>query len=107
MNSMQTKQQDLLQSQTNVEETHKENSSKELIERIRIDGTPFTATKYGEEWHLMMGRYRLNKEPIKTYADIIEYMEIEKWNIVLMIAAIIEENPSPKGQKVTDTIKKG
>lgn len=80
----------------NVPEADKENSGTKLVDRIKIVGTPFTMVNYGENWYLMMGRYRLNETEYKTQEEVLQYMEDNQWDIILKMIAIIIENPVPK-----------
>lgn len=104
---MSTKQQELLQSQTNVGETYKENSSEPLIERGEIKGTPFHWWKRTEEgkYHIALGKYRLNDEPIHTQEELEEYLYEHEWDIILKMIMITTTDLLEAAKRHNDTNK--
>jgi len=77
--------------QTNAEETNTASqTSEKLIERIKIEGTPFWMIISEEtEWNLIMGHWKLNKEPIPLDKEIDYeeqaniYLEANKWDLIV------------------------
>lgn len=90
-----------------VNETDKENSSKELIQREAINGTPFVAVKAdGHGWFLAFGKYRVSDE-MPTLADAQEKakglkrgkkLEVD-WTFILDVVTVM--------MAVTEEQKKG
>lgn len=107
MKQTKTKQKELLESQTSVEEsTHKEDSSNKIaVEYTKIKGTPFQAARRNEEWHLIMGTYKINKEPLTSIEDVYAYMEEEKWNIIVQMTWIIATDQIKEDKRNKDTNK--
>lgn len=85
-----TNQQELLQSQTNVEEQPKQNSSK-LIEREPIENSPFTLIKNEkEEYFIVMGNYRIT-EIHNSKEEAITYLMRNTYNVILTMITIVHE----------------
>lgn len=89
MTSTKLKQQELLQSQTNAQETHKQNSGEHLIEQGQIQGWPFKWIKKDEEFILVFGKYKINDRPLISIEDIHAYIELETGNIFMKMSFII------------------
>lgn len=75
-----------LNGSTSAEETHNSASSEKLIERIEIEGTPFTATKHtsdqvGEIWFLTWGPYMISP-PAENLKECYDMLENNFWGIV-------------------------
>src|SRR5688572_21498628 len=85
------KQQDILNTQENVEETHKENST--ITENERIENTPFRIVKDEEgKYFLTMGEYRIT-EKCDSKIIALDKLKTEKWLILMhMIVIVIEKN---------------
>lgn len=77
-----------------AKEADKENSStKQLIEYIPIEDSPFTAVRKEEEWFLMMGRYRLNNTPFKTLKEVKEDAKDASWHRIMQVVGVmIDQN---------------
>lgn len=91
--STNSKQKDTLHTQTNVNETHSNNSSTELIERIKIENTPFTFIRdknTGKEF-LTIGDYRLTENLNEIQEPIEEYIEKNKWILTMQMIGIAIE----------------
>lgn len=89
--SKSTEQRDILQSTMNVEGVHNENSStsEQLIERMKVDGSPFTVIgEVNEGYFLAFGRYRLT-ERFKTKELVITHLMMEQYNIMMKMVAIM------------------
>lgn len=72
-----------------VIEADNKNSS-EIIQREKIEGTPFTAVNENGEWALTLGNYKLQKR----YEDIQELkkqIKNPKWDEIEELIAIIAE----------------
>lgn len=79
----------LLKEQMNVEETNEQ--SGKLIDYIKIEGTPFTMVIKEEKYFITLGNYMMT-EPQESYADALNQLEENKWNIILNMSIIINEN---------------
>lgn len=88
---MSTDQRELLHTQTNAGETHNLSSSlnEELIEREQTEGSPFWIIKENNQYLIVFGKYRLNKDPINNRKGVDQYLKKNLWNIVTTIALII------------------
>lgn len=77
----------------NVNETDKQNSkSRELVEQIAIEDTPFTAVRLEDKWFLTLGKYRLT-EPMKTKYEVMESAKDASWGRIMQVIQImIEQN---------------
>lgn len=104
-----TKHSELLNTQTNAKKTNKENSSTELVKMEKIHGTPFTAVLRDEKYYIIMGKYRMNEEPLNTMDEVYEFLENEMWNVMTAMMVIISgdtlENHLRSQNR--DTTKKG
>lgn len=79
-------------SSTTAEQPDNNNSSNELVERLPIKDTPFTAIRLDKDWFLTMGKYRLT-EPVHTFEEIEEIAYNPTWDRIMQIMQImIEEN---------------
>ena len=56
-----------------------------LIVKEQIAGTPFWAIGQETGWNLIMGKYRINKEPLISYQHVLEYLDQNHWDITLSI----------------------
>lgn len=88
MQKKQTPHTDTLNTQLNVEETHKESST--LVEQEEIKGTPFRLCKYEEEWFLAIGNNKIT-HGYKTKEEALERLDIDKWFIIMHMAIIMIE----------------
>lgn len=95
----QTKQSEQLNIQENVENNHNKQSS--LIEREKIEGTPFTLITLNEEYFMVMGDYKVT-ETTKTKEEQIQKLESEKWLLIMHICIVALE----RMKKVTDEFEK-
>lgn len=77
---------ELLNTQLNVNDNHKENSSKDLIVEGRepIEGTPFTLAKTARGYTLLMGLYALTPT-FKTKKQLTEFRNKNEWNIIVNV----------------------
>lgn len=71
------------------------------MEMEKIEDTPFTAVKYGDNWFLTMGKYRLT-EPIDSKEAVMEMAQDTTWMRLLQVIKIMidesreEQNNTPK-----------
>lgn len=75
----------------NAENNHKENSSTELVERVKIPWTPFYLV--GREdtgYFVTFGKYKLT-ETASTKAEAIEHLERSKWDVTARLAGLVME----------------
>lgn len=86
--STKTEQRELLHSQNNVEETHRQKST--LIDRDKVPGTPFWIVGTDEGWFLTMGDYKVTT-PVESKSIALDKLKTEKWDIIMRMAAIITE----------------
>lgn len=102
MNTIKTPQADILQSQTNAEDQHNNNSS-ELIEKTDVENSPFIIIGNEElGYFLAMGKYRMT-QPMKTKQDVIAYLVSNTYNVIAtmittLITATNEYNTNHKNQ---------
>lgn len=78
------------------EANNSESNSDELVQRIPIEDTPFTAIKFDDKWFLTMGKYRLT-DPVDTLEGVKEDAQRADWARVMQIMQImIDENENKK-----------
>lgn len=87
-NSTNSKHQELLNTQTLSEETHKENST--LTEREKIENTPFYLIKQNDLWFIAMGNNMIT-EPVESKTIALDKLKTEKWDIIFHMCAIISD----------------
>lgn len=77
----------------NAENKINSNSS-EMLEQKTIEGTPFTAVRFGNNWFLAMGKYRLTAEgECNSYEECEHESENASWwRIMQIINIMIQEN---------------
>lgn len=89
---MKSKQQDLLNTQENTDETPSKKSL--LNEREKIEGTPFWWVKStvdnNEQHFITFGEYRVSQVHTTKDAAISE-LENNKWYVIMHMAAVIVE----------------
>lgn len=103
---MPTKHGDILNTQLNTGETP--NNGSHLITYHKIENTPFTQViENGVGHYAVLGNYKITPA-FDTMDEMIEYIEQNKWNIVMSIAIIINEVSKPIKQPDTtpDTMTK-
>lgn len=85
-------QRELLNGQNSAEETqNKENSSNELIERIKIEGTPFWIIGQREKGYFaVMGENKIT-DTRTTAKEVQEDLVKEQYNITFRMIGIITE----------------
>ena len=96
---MSTKKQELLQLQTNAEETIKSDSSENEIVYELIDSTPYTAVQKDGIWYVMLGNKRLNEIELKTRAEVAKFLMDEQYNIMLKTIMIVCDDLIKLNQK--------
>lgn len=67
-----------------------ENDDKQLLERINLEDTPFTAIKFGNLWYLTMGKYRLT-DGTPNKQECLDEVNNTTWNRLLQIMQIMIE----------------
>lgn len=82
------KQQELLSTQNNAEETHKQQST--LVEREPIDKTPFWLITNQDGSFITLGEYRIT-EVKKDKAEALDELRNNEWNIIMHMCAVIVE----------------
>jgi len=75
--------------------------SRQLLEQVPIEDTPFTAVKLDDKWFLTLGKYRLS-EVMPSLEMVKEDAKDASWNRIMQIILImIKENEQQK----IDTLK--
>lgn len=91
-NSTKTKPKGILSTQTNADGTPNQNSA--LIERLPIEGTPFTLWEdfRGEKpkSYITMGNYKIS-EDCDTQQEAREYLEKNFWEVLTQVIVIVGE----------------
>lgn len=91
---MQTKHREQLSTQESVENSHSYDST--LVDRNKIDGTPFTIISFLREGEtekkhfLTFGKYRISPDK-NTKEELEDYIEQNKWNIITNLIILISE----------------
>lgn len=70
------------------QELSKESNSNELVERIPITDTPFTAIRLDNKWFLTMGKYRIS-EPVDSFEQIQMEAENTTWDRIMQVILIV------------------
>lgn len=72
--------------------------SEELFRVIEVNETPFNVIEDTDkkEYHVVMGKYRLNKEPLTTETEAIEWALEISWAKILQVVGIVTENWNEK-----------
>ena len=80
-----------LQTSAEKEDSNRENSSFELVERDQINGSPFWIVgNKVDGYFLAFGKYRMG-DVFYTKEEVVNYLENSKWDIVGYYAGIIAE----------------
>lgn len=56
----------------------------ELVGKVEIEGTPFTAIRENEKWFITLGRYRLTPE-MDSYDDCAVMAEQAPWPLIMAV----------------------
>lgn len=89
MSSTTIKQSELLNAQLGSDGTPKESSNSELIQREKIEGTPFWIIGQEEkEWFITMKNYKIT-EAKGTKEEAIEELEKNKWSVIAAVCEIV------------------
>lgn len=84
------------------------NKQDQIVERIKIEDTPFTLVRYEDKYILTAGGYRIANELFQSEEHAQIWMELNKWNVVSIMVAIITERTVKevmKTQKEQQTTK--
>lgn len=88
-NSLQNSE--LLQLQTNAQEQENSKDSGKIIEREKVEGTPFELIKVDEKgWFLAMGKHRFT-EPVENKEEILKSLEGVPWDYVMNVIMVVVE----------------
>lgn len=84
-------QRELLQSQTNVEESQDKEKSSELVQREKVEGTPFDLINVEDKgWFLALGKYRMTEPGLDR--EVLRKIVADKdWMLILDTIAILTE----------------
>lgn len=84
-------QRELLQSQTNVEESQ-DNQNYPLIKREKVEGTPFHLVNANEEgWFIALGKYRMTEVGYYTKSELEVMVMNKDWTLILDTIAVLTE----------------
>lgn len=78
-----------------VNEVDKEESTSgknELMEKVEVKDTPFTAIRMDDKWFLTMGKYRLTEPRESLDAVMKDAEDASWWRILQVINIMIQEN---------------
>lgn len=70
--------------------TNDQDSSTFLVESEPIEGTPFRAMRYSEEWFLVWGEYKISKS-VESAEAAKTLLETELWNIIAVYTVCVLE----------------
>lgn len=73
-----------------ADEIRNKESNTEMIERIEIKDTPFTAVRVENQWFLSMGKYRIT-EPTEDKEECMKEAENTTWNRIMQVVQIMVE----------------
>lgn len=99
------KAEELLNIQNNVEGNQDREQSSKLVEYKKIEGSPFTMAKTEDGITLMMGKWQLI-DYVETEAEILEYLEFNKWELILKVIVCVKNSDVVK-PKMEDMEKEG
>lgn len=71
----------------------------ELVERIPIAETPFTAIRIENKWFLTMGKYRLT-DPVDSFELIQIEAENTTWDRILQVVKIVLTDELEQREKI-------
>lgn len=75
----------------------KSKKNKQLVERIQIEKTPFTAVKMMDSnWILTMGQWRLSEKLFNNFDEILTHIEESKWELLAIFTTIVAEQAIKK-----------
>lgn len=85
-------------SSINADQEPNNDYSKQLVVQEPIPDTPFKAIKFGDDWYLTLGKYRLTNGG--TRDEVIEAAFDTSWERIMQIIQIlIDENEALKSAK--------
>lgn len=97
-----TKQRDILNTQSHVEEIHKQDSTK-LIEREPIENTPFWIVGNTENGYILtMGKYKVTQKKFNSIKEAREELENNTWELMLTVIAIVTNDIIEQNRPVTN-----
>lgn len=86
----------------NTDDNHK--ISGELLEQVSIHDTPFTAVKFGKNWFLCLGKYRLTNQLGSLDECKAEAKDASWIRIMQIIKIVIQDHEEQK--QLNETIAK-
>lgn len=86
-----TKLRELWRSLTNVKSQTNLDYSKneELISRWQLENTPFWILRENEQFNIVLGKYRINEEPLTSKIECELYLNNNTWKVVTQICIIV------------------
>lgn len=91
-------------SSTSVDQEPNNDYSRQLVVKEDIPDTPFKAVKFGEQWYLTLGKYRLTEG--MTRDEVIQAAYDTSWERIMQIIQIlIDENKERNGQDYEKYLK--
>lgn len=85
-----------------ADQQHNNDSSKQLVEKLQIPNTPFTAVKFDKLWYLTLGKYRLT-EGLDTYDQVEDNAHDASWNRIMQIIQIMIDENKANNMQYIDT----
>lgn len=94
-----------MKSQTSANLIHKNDlqstgKGTETNHNTQIEGTPFRIVQYGTNWNLEMGTCRLNEKPLKSKEEVMEYLDVNSYNIIVGVIIIVVNDMVRKGTEL-------
>lgn len=88
---MKNEQAELLASQTNANDQDNSNLNYNLIEREKIDNTPFYSVGMRDKgWFLIMGSHQITEE-VATKQEALDKLKTEQYQIMMIMCTIVHK----------------
>ena len=75
-------------SNTPLDLLKKDERNTELVEKIEVEGTPFTIVRNEELWYILLGKYRLT-EGFENKEEALKEANTINWNKILQVCIIV------------------
>lgn len=63
--------------------------AKHLVKFTEVENTPFTIAEQEEQYHILLGKFRMNKEPFDNFDEALKEAETINWDKIINVIGIM------------------
>jgi len=73
-----------------TQENKQESTSTQLVETVKLQGTPFDAVRYDETWIVTCGKYK-GSDTFKNLDECLEAVTNPNWELIMIVISSLIE----------------